>query len=234
MIQNWININAQSDPNLKATDGPTILLLEDAAETLGITFNYNEDDSLTNNLDALKYAIDHPPTISIDHSYDGLSPERQKMLSDYFNAQTPTDKLLLGAKYLGQGYLEPITTYRNSQYQQMLNMGIPEDLAAIAANQMVLEFAGPAIGTAIKTGDVVGSGLGNLQRVFSSEGAANAYQGVRIINKKYAGQVFTLEGDLATKYPQGVKFSDSGFPNFNPYAEAKIQINNLKGDTCFI
>lgn len=229
-IEKWISINAQSDPNLKATDGLTIVFLEDAAKTLGITFNYDETDSLNNNLDTFKYKMDHPPTISADHRYDGLSPLRQQTLSDFFNAQNPTDKLLYGVKFLGERYSEPIATYRNSQYQQMLNAGMPEELAAIAADSMVLEFAGPIVGMTVKTGDVAGSGLGNLQRVFSSEEVANAYQGIRIMNKKYAGQVYELEGSLATKYPNGVKFSEEGFPDFSPYAKYKVKVDGMKGN----
>ncbi|WP_094604641.1 hypothetical protein SPSIL_021360 [Sporomusa silvacetica DSM 10669] len=110
-------------------------------------------------------------------------------------------------------------------------MGIPEDLAAAGADQIALEFAGSIVGLAIRTGDVVGSGLGNLQKVFSSEEVANAYQGIRIINKKYAGQVYELEGSLATKYPNGVRFTEEGFPDFAPYAEARVRVSDLKGNT---
>jgi hypothetical protein len=166
-----------------------------------------------------------------DSRYDGLSPERQKTLNDYYNAQTLTDKLLLGAKFLGQGWLEPITTYRNSQYQLMIENGIPENLAAVGADQMALEFAGPIVGVAIKTGDVVGSGLGNLQKVFSSEEVANAYQGIRIINKKYAGQVYQFEGELAVAYPNGVRFTKEGFPDLTPYAKLKLPVEGMTGTT---
>lgn len=201
--------------------------------------NYNLSvltEKYGSNIDIEKYknelrTIDIPTTISRNPNYEGLSPERQKTLSDYFDAQTPTDKLLLGAKFLGQGWLEPITAYRDSQYQLMIANGIPEDLAAVGADQMTVDFAGSIVGMAIKTGDVVGSGLGNLQKVFSSEEVANAYQGIRIINRKYAGQVYNLEGSLANKYPNGVRFTEEGFPDFAPYAEARVRVSDLKGNT---
>jgi hypothetical protein len=65
----------------------------------------------------------------------------------------------------------------------------------------------------------------------STQGTGNAYQGVRIINKKYAGQVYKLEGELAAKYPNGVKFNKDGFPDFSPYAKVRVKIDGLKGNT---
>ena len=50
------------------------------------------------------------------------------------------------------------------------------------------------------------------------------YDGVRIINKKYAGQTYNLSGDLAKKYPTGVTFTNDGFPDFSPYSKAKVKI----------
>ncbi|MED0681367.1 HNH endonuclease, partial [Aneurinibacillus thermoaerophilus] len=64
-----------------------------------------------------------------------------------------------------------------------------------------------------------------------TQGTGNAYQGVRIINKKYAGQVYKLEGELAAKYPNGVKFNKDGFPDFSPYAKVRVKIDGLKGNT---
>ncbi|WBW96090.1 hypothetical protein [Oceanirhabdus sp. W0125-5] len=50
-----------------------------------------------------------------------------------------------------------------------------------------------------------------------------------MINKKYAGKVFELSGDLAKKYPNGVNFYKAGFPDFSPYAKAKVEITGLTG-----
>ncbi|EMU55327.1 MULTISPECIES: HNH endonuclease [Clostridium] len=57
--------------------------------------------------------------------------------------------------------------------------------------------------------------------------------GVRIINKKYAGKTYELSGDLAKKYPDGVKFSEEDFPNFEPYSIKKVTVNNLEGDAYY-
>ncbi|MEZ5127397.1 MAG: hypothetical protein R2703_02650 [Micropruina glycogenica] len=57
--------------------------------------------------------------------------------------------------------------------------------------------------------------------------------GRRPINSKYAGRVFDGDKwspDLAKKYPDGVRFTNEGFPDFSPYAEATVKINNLTGD----
>ena len=57
------------------------------------------------------------------------------------------------------------------------------------------------------------------------------YDDVKIINKKYAGQTYNLSGDLSKKYPNGVKFTNDGFPDFSSYSKAKVKINGLKGNT---
>ncbi|WP_210766941.1 HNH endonuclease [Cerasibacillus terrae] len=69
-------------------------------------------------------------------------------------------------------------------------------------------------------------------QMFSVKGSKGiGYDGVRIINKKYAGQTYNLSGDLAKKYPNGVKFTNDGFPDFSPYSKAKVKIDGLKGNT---
>ena len=53
-------------------------------------------------------------------------------------------------------------------------------------------------------------------------GSGSDLDGVRIINKKYAGKTFKLSGDLGEKYPKGVNFSNEGFPEFEPYSIKKL------------
>ena len=45
---------------------------------------------------------------------------------------------------------------------------------------------------------------------WDQSGSGSDLDGIRIINKKYAGKTYELSGDLATKYPSGVKFSNEG------------------------
>ncbi|WP_077394954.1 HNH endonuclease [Clostridium saccharobutylicum] len=57
--------------------------------------------------------------------------------------------------------------------------------------------------------------------------------GVRIINKAYAGQTYQLSGDLAEKYPNGVEFTEEGFPDFSPYSTKTVTVDNLVGDAYY-
>ena len=85
----------------------------------------------------------------------------------------------------------------------------------------------PVIGVVknLKHGDEVAEAFQNAAK------SVDRYEDVRIINKKYAGKVFELKGDLATKYPNGVVFNNEGFPDFSPYAKIKVKIDGLKGNT---
>ena len=74
---------------------------------------------------------------------------------------------------------------------------------------------------------------GNSGEKVKKGGKTSDLNGVRIINKKYAGKVFELSGDLGKKYPNGVKFSEEGFPDFEPYSIKKVTVDNLEGDAYF-
>lgn len=56
------------------------------------------------------------------------------------------------------------------------------------------------------------------------------------INSKYAGTVLTsddlakISPELAKKYPNGVKFTDDGYPDFAQYAKTKISSDKLSGN----
>ncbi|WP_234708934.1 HNH endonuclease [Burkholderia pseudomallei] len=39
-----------------------------------------------------------------------------------------------------------------------------------------------------------------------------------------------LPPEIQQKYPQGVKFNSQGFPDFSPYAKAKVDVQGLTGD----
>lgn len=43
-------------------------------------------------------------------------------------------------------------------------------------------------------------------------------------NWEYAGQVYKLEGELGMKYPEGVRFKETGYPDFTPYAKEEVNI----------
>ncbi|SDF57329.1 hemagglutinin repeat-containing protein [Sporomusa acidovorans] len=97
-----------------------------------------------------------------DSRYEGLSKERQETLSKVDNATNLADKLKYSAQFISQGLIEKITNYRDSQYNLAINNGLTPELAAIAADNATWNLIGPALSTAVRTGDVLGSGLGNL------------------------------------------------------------------------
>lgn len=56
--------------------------------------------------------------------------------------------------------------------------------------------------------------------------------GRRPINSKYAGRVFDGDKwtpDLAKKYPDGVRFTNEGFPDFSPYSRVSVELDDLTG-----
>ena len=109
---------------------------------------------------------DKDSSVTIDPRYEGISKERQEILNKVDNATNSTDKLRYSMQFLGQGLVEQITNYRDSQYNLAVNNGLTPELAASAADNMTWNLLGPALSTALRTGNVLGSGLGNL---FSNE-----------------------------------------------------------------
>ena len=85
-------------------------------------------------------------------------------------------------------------------------------------------------------GDNVGSMLSE-GGASSSKGLTNAagelvdLSNVRIMNKKYAGKVYELTGDLGKKYPKGVQFSSDGFAQLGEYAKLELKIPGMTGKT---
>ncbi|MBK1645181.1 hypothetical protein CKO25_11095 [Thiocapsa imhoffii] len=52
-------------------------------------------------------------------------------------------------------------------------------------------------------------------------------------NQKYAGKIYHVDAEkhpnISKKYPNGVKFTDEGYPDFSPYAKAKTKVEGLTG-----
>ena len=79
-------------------------------------------------------------------------------------------------------------------------------------------LAGRAAGRARKLGDAAAD-LSRVRRV-----------GGRLpINSRFAGKTFHLSDELAKKYPNGVRFTDDGFPDFSPYERARLEFDDLSG-----
>jgi filamentous hemagglutinin len=112
-------------------------------------------------------------SVDLDSRYEGLSKEKKEILYKVDNAETPGEKLKYSAQFFGQGLAEQFTTYRDSQYNLALNTGLSPELAAIAADYATWNLIGPALSTVLRTGNVAGSGLGNLLSKGSSKVVSN-------------------------------------------------------------
>jgi uncharacterized protein RhaS with RHS repeats len=83
---------------------------------------------------------------------------------------------------------------------------------------------GGAAGDATKADPVVEAGMQQLREAIESGR-------IKPINARdYAGKVYSFPpgSNLAKKYPNGVRFTDLGFPDFSPYARATVRIR-MKG-----
>ncbi|QTA83810.1 RHS repeat-containing protein [Desulfonema limicola] len=73
----------------------------------------------------------------------------------------------------------------------------------------------------LKYSDDVGDELGDISKNFSSSNYGIQKVGGRNpINSKYAGK----------KHPSGVQFNEKGFPDFKPYSQVELKIENLTGN----
>ena len=64
-------------------------------------------------------------------------------------------------------------------------------------------------------------------------GGISKINGRMPINSKYAGKLYDGDkwtADLKAKYPNGVRFTKGGFPDFKPYAKATVKLSGLTGD----
>ena len=73
-----------------------------------------------------------------------------------------------------------------------------------------------------------------LGDVIKDESIARRTSGIRQpINAEYAGKMYPIEKlpkKLQKKYPNSVKFTDDGYPDFSPYAKSIQKISGLNGD----
>ena len=69
-------------------------------------------------------------------------------------------------------------------------------------------------------GDGLINGTKNVIEMVASKSKIRKVGGRKPINSKYAGKV----------HPSGVRFKDTGFPDFTPYAKAQVEITGLTGN----
>src|SRR5699024_12577837 len=75
---------------------------------------------------------------------------------------------------------------------------------------------------------VDGVNLRDQMMMFAKQISTPINNKVRIINKKFAGKTYKLDGDLAKKYQDGVRFTLDGFPVYCPYSNISVKIECLK------
>ncbi|WP_019555608.1 ribonuclease domain-containing protein [Propionispira raffinosivorans] len=135
VIQNWININSQTDPDLKATDEPTMLLIESAADTLGIKFSYNENDSLTNNLNTIQNKID-------------LEDVMQESFAEFLRPRVEYELSQKGIYLSNTNYAEEYKKefYTERENQKIGLMGSAAEVGSITGVNKIAQGLGKTIG----------------------------------------------------------------------------------------
>ncbi|WP_199544201.1 hemagglutinin repeat-containing protein [Paraburkholderia kururiensis] len=118
-----------------------------------------------------------------------------------------------------------LISLRTEALSNLIKYGGQEALASLQGSQLIADIgigAAPGIGGAL-AGAITGVGRDGIPLV----------NGRYPINSKYAGQEYPVENlppELQEKYPQGVQFNSQGFPDFSPYARAKVSVEGLTGD----
>ena len=189
-------------------------------EYIGLDHNYY----LTDEQGSVRYVLDAAGNVQNDYRYDAFGqciagheniPNRLR-----YNAQIEDD--LTGLYYLRARYYNT-GNGRFTQEDVIYNDGL--NLYAYCNSNPVM-YSDPS-GFTKQCDPKVGG------EKDSKSGSGSDLDGIRIINKKYAGKTYELSGDLATKYPSGVKFSNEGFPDFEPYSIKKVTVDNLEGDAYY-
>jgi filamentous hemagglutinin len=63
--------------------------------------------------------------------------------------------------------------------------------------------------------------------------ATNPMETRKLINSDYAGSVFPtgkLSPKIQQKYPNSVRFTQDGYPDFSPYAKITVKVKGMRGE----
>lgn len=75
------------------------------------------------------------------------------------------------------------------------------------------------------------SDLGVL--VHNAEYTGPLINGRKPINSRYTGEIYPAENlppSIRESYPDGVRFTEDGFPDFSPYVDVQVEVDGLRGD----
>nr|WP_223965104.1 hemagglutinin repeat-containing protein [Burkholderia diffusa] len=118
-----------------------------------------------------------------------------------------------------------LISLRTSALQSYTRYAGMDALKSLQGSELIAELgigASPGAGYGVAAA-ITGVGRNGLPKI----------NGRYPINSKYADQQFPMDKlppEIQQKYPQGVKFNSQGFPDFSPYAKAKVNVQGLTGD----
>ncbi|RQV29328.1 filamentous hemagglutinin N-terminal domain-containing protein [Burkholderia cenocepacia] len=118
-----------------------------------------------------------------------------------------------------------LISLRTSALQSYTRYAGMDALKSLQGSELIAELgigASPGAGYGVAAA-ITGVGRNGLPKI----------NGRYPINSKYADQQFPMDKlppEIQQKYPQGVKFNSQGFPDFSPYAKAKVDVQGLTGD----
>jgi RHS repeat-associated protein len=115
----------------------------------------------------------------------------------------------------------PTSPYSYAGLLPLVPSGAGRGLKAAVNATDAIEDASKVAKTADRASDA-GKAAGSVERI----------NGRYPINSKYAGKVYPAEKlpeHLRTKYSDGVRFKETGHPDFTPYSKAEVEIEGLTG-----
>ncbi|WP_080428567.1 hemagglutinin repeat-containing protein [Burkholderia ubonensis] len=153
--------------------------------------------------------------------YSARENQLQQKLRDTGSLSAAETEELLNLKAADTNLI----SLRTSALQSYTRYAGMDALKSLQGSELIAELgigASPGAGYGVAAA-ITGVGRNGLPKI----------NGRYPINSKYADQQFPMDKlppEIQQKYPQGVKFNSQGFPDFSPYAKAKVDVQGLTGD----
>ncbi|WP_157652219.1 hemagglutinin repeat-containing protein [Burkholderia ubonensis] len=153
--------------------------------------------------------------------YSARENQLQQKLRDTGSLSAAETEELLNLKAADTNLI----SLRTSALQSYTRHAGMDALKSLQGSELIAELgigASPGAGYGVAAA-ITGVGRNGLPKI----------NGRYPINSKYADQQFPMDKlppEIQQKYPQGVKFNSQGFPDFSPYAKAKVDVQGLTGD----
>jgi A nuclease of the HNH/ENDO VII superfamily with conserved WHH len=108
---------------------------------------------------------------------------------------------------------------------------LKEAKAALGLRGMATNIGRTGLSRLQNMARLVRSGPTAAERASALARSRRLLGGKNPINAKYAGREFPLRTQLRKSYPRGVRFSDSGFPQFHPHSIKTVRIDVVSPTT---